>query len=500
MKQTNNAIKFLMAQYRAVFKHAYLASLGASLVAATALLSAPAAAAPQGPAPTPGPMTNTEFNSYTDPTLQIGGDGAKYNALTISGGIADSAAKQLAITLKAGVSTIKAKAAGADPDTDPAITDIDLSATSITIDEADSKNAAKLTVGDGTTQLNLKLKEVTVTKGTLEINSAAKANATLETGAITIGAAAESAPKQPDAVVNIGAGGVLGKSGAQITVNTTGKVSASGEGAKLIGNVAISGGTVAADESMTIEGDLTATTGSLTTSGGKTATITGNATFSGAETLTNSGTLVIKGAAQFADGSVMESTGTVTFGKTATMNAATLKTLLAGASSAVKSADNANAVITLGDSGSVDLSEAKGGLGLINSTDGVSSTKLSAGAANSTLTLHIGEAAFAHNTVSGTKANHANVTLSFDTLTLGNGKGDVTAKAANLKVSKALTVSGDHALVLADGSELTLKAADQVLKTIGGNGVTLGVAGSTGPGASAGSSGSLVGNFYKSKT
>ena len=83
MKQTNNAIKFLMAQYRAVFKHAYLASLGASLVAATALLSAPAYAAPPGTG-TATAMDNTEFNTYADPELVIGGDGAKYNALTIS--------------------------------------------------------------------------------------------------------------------------------------------------------------------------------------------------------------------------------------------------------------------------------------------------------------------------------------------------------------------------------------------------------------------------------
>ena len=66
--------------------------------------------------------------------------------------------------------------------------------------------------------------------------------------------------------------------------------------------------------------------------------------------------------------------------------------------------------------------------------------------------------------------------LSFDTLNLGDGSADVTAKAANLKVSKALTVSGDNALVLSDASKLTLKAVDQVLKTIGGKGVTVGVA------------------------
>ena len=480
MKQTNNAIKFLMAQYRAVFKHAYLASLGASLVAATALLSAPAAAAaPQGPTPATA-MDDAAFTAHTDPELVIGGDGATHNKLTLTAALADSAAKDVNITLKGGESTFVGVAAVTGPgDPVPAKTDIDLSAAALTIKGADA--STKLTVGDGTNAVKVKLESLTVTKGTLELNSAAKANATLETGSITVGAAADSAPSQPDAVVKIGAGGVLGKTGAQITVNTTGQVSASGEGAKLIGNVAISGGTVAADESMTIEGDLTANAGALTTSGGKTATVTGNATFSGANSLTNSGTLVIQGAAEFANGSVKESTGTITFGKTASMNAATLKAMLSG--TAVNSADNANAVITLNDSGSVNLSEVKDGLGLINSSTGAIDTKLSAGATKSTLTLHIGEAAFAHNTVSGTAANHANVTLSFDTLNLGDGSADVTAKAANLKVSKALTVSGDKALVLSDASKLTLKAADQELKTIGGKGLTLGVAGSTGPGS-----------------
>ena len=484
MKQTNNAIKFLMAQYRAVFKHAYLASLGASLVAATALLSAPAAAAPQGPAP--GPMTNTEFNSYTDPTLQIGGDGAKYNALTISGGIADSAAKQLAITLKAGESTIKAKAAGSPPDTDPAINDIDLSATSIIIDQADPKTVAKLTVGDGTTQLNLKLKEVTVTKGTLELSSAAANKTTLEAGTITLGKASDASPVTHDALVNIGAGGVLGKSGSEITVNTTAKVTASGADAKLVGNVVISGGTVAADESMTIEGDLTATTGSLTTSGGKTATVTGNATFTGNESLSNAGNLVIQGDAVFADKSVKDSAGSVTFTKTASMNGDTLKTLMTGD---VKSADNANAVITLSNSGSVGLDSK--GLTLINeSGDGAINAKLQNGK-NGTLTVHVAQGTLASNAISGAAATQSGVVLSFDTLTLGDGSADVTAKAANLKVSKALTVSGDNALVLADGSNLTLKTADQELKTIGGKGVTVGVAAASAPSSTPGSKGTL---------
>ena len=116
------------------------------------------------------------------------------------------------------------------------------------------------------------------------------------------------------------------------------------------------------------------------------------------------------------------------------------------------------------------------------SGDGAINAKLKNGA-DGTLTVHVAQGALASNAISGAAATQSGVVLSFDTLTLGDGKGDVTAKAANLKVSKALTVSGDHALVLADASKLILKAADQELKTIAGKGVTLGVAGSTGPGS-----------------
>ena len=485
MKQTNNAIKFLMAQYRAVFKHAYLASLGASLVAATALLSAPAAAAPQGPAAGTA-MDDDAFKAFAEQELVIGDKSSKNNALTLTAALEKSAStKDVNIILKGGESTFVGVAAVTGPgDPVPAKTDIDLSAATMTIEGADTKT--KLTVGDGKTKLDVKLKSLTVTKGTLELNSAAKAISTLETGAITIGAAAESAPKQPDAVVNIGTSGVLGKAGAQITVNTTGKVSASGEGAKLIGNVAISGGTVAADESMTIEGDLTANAGALTTKQDKTATVTGNATFTGKDSLTNSGTLVVKGDAVFADKSVKESTGSVSFTKTASMNGDTLKKFLAGE---VKSADSAHAVLTVSGSGSVALDST--GLTLIDeSGDGAINANLKNGA-DGTLTVHVASGTLASNAISGAAATQSGVVLSFDTLTLGDGSADVTAKAANLKVSKALTVSGDKALVLADGSNLTLKAADKELKTIGGKGVTVGAA--AGPsGSPAGSAGSLA--------
>ena len=143
MKQTNNAIKFLMAQYRAVFKHAYLASLGASLVAATAILSAPAAAAapPQGPAAGTA-MDDAAFKAHTDPELVIGGDGATHNKLTLTAALADSAAKEVNITLKAGESTFLGVAAVTSPAPGtPAKTNLDLSAATLNINQADPATA-----------------------------------------------------------------------------------------------------------------------------------------------------------------------------------------------------------------------------------------------------------------------------------------------------------------------------------------------------------------------
>ena len=52
----------------------------------------------------------------------------------------------------------------------PAKTDLDLSAATLKIDGADA--STKLTVGDGTNAVKVKLESLTVTKGTLEINSA----------------------------------------------------------------------------------------------------------------------------------------------------------------------------------------------------------------------------------------------------------------------------------------------------------------------------------------
>ena len=67
MKQTNNAIKFLMAQYRAIFKNANIAMLAA--IAASALAAGQAQAA-----------AISDWNALTDATL----DGTADKTITIT--------------------------------------------------------------------------------------------------------------------------------------------------------------------------------------------------------------------------------------------------------------------------------------------------------------------------------------------------------------------------------------------------------------------------------
>ena len=70
MKQTNNAIKFLMAQYRAIFKNANIAMLAA--IAASALAAGQAQATPIG-----------EWGELNDKTPELSGD-PDTNKLAIS--------------------------------------------------------------------------------------------------------------------------------------------------------------------------------------------------------------------------------------------------------------------------------------------------------------------------------------------------------------------------------------------------------------------------------
>ena len=159
MKQTNNAIKFLVAQYRAIFKNANIAMFAAIAAAALAAGQAQAATA----------FDNDKLQALSGgETITLDGksDGAdgKYSHLNLSGAAADGVVKSEAFTLKitAGNKNVISGSA--------AHTDI-LKAENATLQiEAAEGNAAdtKLEIGN-TSGAVVTFKDVAVTKGQLEL-------------------------------------------------------------------------------------------------------------------------------------------------------------------------------------------------------------------------------------------------------------------------------------------------------------------------------------------
>ncbi len=512
MKQTNAAITFLIAQYRAVLRSANLKALSSAVVLAAGLASVPAHAdtgttlpgtggpdQAQGPdvstggqtnsgggvtpppAPTPAakPYTNDTFASEAKTDLVIGGDEKdSYTVMTLSGGFADTADKALNITLSGGENTLKGVAAGSGTEAKP---NIDLSHSKMSIAAKDT-NTSILAVGDGTNEVKVSLKQLDVTKGKVDIGTAqGTAASILAAERITLGT--EQAPKAaPGAqgapvaapttgvILNINNKGMLGSATANIDVYNDATVVAA-SGSSVAGTLNIKGGAVTTADAVTIDGKLNVSAGSLETSktGDTVTTVKGEASFTGENVLTNSGTIVFEKHATFADKSVKESKGGVRFATTAEMNAATLKTLLSGE---VSSSESGTAVISISDA-EVDLSDAAEGLGLIASGNGAIKTNLK-NQKDGTLTVDFKKGVFAHNVVSG-DASHAKVTLAFDDLELGDGKADtVSLKKANVKVASGLTVSGDKTLELSEGSTLTLSAEDGAVHNVAASGITLG--------------------------
>ena len=118
MKQTNNAIKFLMAQYRAIFKNANIAMVAA--IAAAALAAGQAQAAPDAATDLDNAKLTTALADAADGVeIVVDGVGKKdtsYKNFTISGAAAgagtDLGNKAFTIKLTSGAHTIEGVATG----------------------------------------------------------------------------------------------------------------------------------------------------------------------------------------------------------------------------------------------------------------------------------------------------------------------------------------------------------------------------------------------------
>ena len=190
MKQTNNAIKFLMAQYRAIFKNAYFKGLAAAAVVTMGLAAGQAQAANNLDG-----LAGTEPLTFSDSAqVQISGSGSQgWNAaVSVTG------------QNTAGAHSIKADQA-----------DLTLSGKgSLTVDTKDATKGISLeAVSAGT--LTVDISSINVNSGLLKVVSDASKIATIKADTITLGQSGNEASTissaEPTAVLDLGTKSVLGK-------------------------------------------------------------------------------------------------------------------------------------------------------------------------------------------------------------------------------------------------------------------------------------------------
>ncbi|MDO4676653.1 MAG: hypothetical protein Q4A68_08820 [Anaerobiospirillum succiniciproducens] len=427
MKQTNNAIKFLMAQYRAIFKNANIAMVAAIAAAALASGQAQAAKAFDRTA-LEGLTSDTIVNASGEADPQ---DANTYTNLTLE--VANKA-NDIAIT-KAHTFNITGgkEASGSSFDSKKADVTavIDLSNSTLNLQAGESTAAADAVLKVGASNaVDVKLGTLNVTKGTLEV-----VKGSISATNITIG---KAEAKATQAIVNVS--GTVGAAGNTVKIIDGGLVESKAEGAKLLGNVTVSGGEIksAGSSDLTITESLNVQSGKLNIAGGK-VTLENGGTFAD-KSIVHSGTLVVKGATPVqltgkfsgaaADAAVLELTdGAVS------MDMDTLKTITTGKATLAVTAKKAGTLVLQGDK--VDLADGK----VILSESGEKTDKINLNT-DGTLTIKTTEATFG-------AADTINAKLAFEVDTLTAGKADGTKfdikGGTTIKVSKALNVQAADA-------------------------------------------------------
>ena len=250
MKQTNNAIKFLMAQYRAIFKNANIAMLAA--IAASALAAGQAQAAKSF-------VNDTVKAEDTNVTVDVDGTGTAQNAydkIALTDGVASDKAFVITVSSGAANNTIKGS--------------VGLSNSTIKVAGADTTNA-KLDIGTGANNpTNLTLKELSVAEqGALNV---AGTNADNKTSVIA-------------STINFGDGQTAANS--TIDIKNFATVSAEGDGDEA-GKITINQATVDIATGGTLKGKKVILTDGAVTNAG---TLSGGTIDINGGELTNTGTL-----------------------------------------------------------------------------------------------------------------------------------------------------------------------------------------------------------------
>lgn len=224
MKQTNNAIKFLMAQYRAIFKSAYIKGIATATILTTAL------AVGQAQAAAPNLGTLNKDHTIADAQDQITQKASVSNTNTFT------------LTIEAGENKFLG------PDSGATKTEVALSNATFVVNGKDAANT-KLTVSGSTSEgVALTLKKLDVQSGTVKISgstgksaSLVADNISLNSNKATLSVDGEGTSTLGDATKTVydlknGATITIGKSGAMVgksILSDGGKIVFAGSGSGL---------------------------------------------------------------------------------------------------------------------------------------------------------------------------------------------------------------------------------------------------------------------------
>ena len=445
MKVSNNALNFLLAQYRAIFKRAYVKGL-ASAVLLTAGLAAGQAQADilSGTTALSGEeaitITGVSGSTTGYDYLQIkgSGSGAEWNAdVTISGGQPVSGASGNYIQASGGALALEGTGSLKINITDP---------------ETEVASGGLLIQGGASGGVTVNIAEVDVTRGTLKLNDGNQSGgAKLIAGDITVGSATGTAGTGNGVIELTAASGgtvTLGDNKSTISVNGDGQ---------LIMNISSGSGTVSAQSLSVASGGLFKISGSGTTI--VTTTDDLDVAEGGFFTVTGSGTTTtFNGPSAKVDGNLLidsgsklnlgtnPATGTVTLGKnsntqiggTLTVNSGTLE-VADGATLNATSTSGALAV-SASDSGAVTTlridSDTLAGFLNSGSTD---LTKITAdGKLDGTVTDNNGQV----NLTAGSGTVVLEFSDTYKTVDLTDYKFSGSAAAGYIQVSGSVTASG----------------------------------------------------------
>ena len=468
MKQTNNAIKFLMAQYRAIFKNANIAMVAA--MAAAALAAGQAQAAPT-------PFDNAKLNALqggqeTTITIDGSGDGSATNfqKLTLTGPIAqNSKFEGLTFLIQSGAATdntLKGTAGDGNNVVDLTGVTIKLAAESKT-----AKGNNNLVVGEAGTAANVTLTGLEVLKGTLQIGAGGDTvKNSVSAATTTIGGDGGDADVKIMKTAEL-TGGVLNiEKGATVTLNDQAKVLSSTINVNA-GSVVLNGSD--ASNASAFGSDSSAVTisgGEVKADTGKNGVLAGNTVIlAGTGVINSSGTLTIAAKDAFnANGGEIkvDATKSLTLKGTANINEGAKLTNSGTLVVTGKTTISDKATFALGDAGVVQITGDQSG------KDDAAKTS----------TLTVNKAAFAKLTekddqlvkASGAAGTHAVLSFSDDKINLVD---DGLIEGATLN-SKKLAIEGDGDFKIF-ANTMELKKADVNIDKliVAGNNVTVGTAG-----------------------